>query len=60
MLEHYDKQIAASLEVVIEQTAPKAKRLAAKGEAVLSDQKSRKYLGNFVLQLASNNEPHKR
>ena len=39
MLGLHDKQLAASLAVVIVQTVAKAERLAAEGEAVRRDQK---------------------
>ena len=42
MLRLYDKQLTASLAVVKVQTASVAERLAAEGEAVRRDQKSRK------------------
>ena len=49
MLELHDKQLAASLAVVKVQTAGEAERLAAEGEAVRRDQKSRKSSGNYFI-----------
>ena len=53
MLGLHDKQLAASLAVVKVQTAAKAERLAAEGEAVRRDQKSRKSSGNYLLHSIS-------
>ena len=53
MLGLHDKQLAASVEVVKVQMAAKAERLAAKGEAVRQEQKSRKSPGNYFLPSTS-------
>ena len=53
MLGLHDNQLAASLAVVKVQSAAKAKRLAAKGEAMRGDQKSRKSSENYLLPTAS-------
>ena len=53
MLGLNDKQLETSLAVVKVQTAAEAERLAAKGEAVRRDQKSRKSSGNYFLLLTS-------
>ena len=53
MLGLHNKQLAASLAVVKVQTAAEAERLAAEGEAVRRDQKSRKSSGNYLLSSAS-------
>ena len=53
MLGLHDKQLAASLAVVNVQTAAEAERLAAEGEAVRRDQKSRKSSGNYILPSTS-------
>ena len=45
----HDKQLAASLAVARIQTAAEAERLAAEGEAVRRDQKSRRASGNYLL-----------
>ena len=52
MLGLHDKQLAASLAVVKVQTAAEAERLAAEGEAVRKDQKSRRSFGNYLLTSA--------
>ena len=53
MLGLYDKQLAALLAVVKVQTAAEAERLAAEGETVRRDQKSRKSSGNYFLPSTS-------
>ncbi len=57
MLGLHDKQLAASLAVVKVQTAAEAERLAAEGEAVRLDHKSRKSSGNYLLPSVRNDEP---
>ena len=57
MLGLYDRQLAANLAVVKVQTAAEAERLAAEGEVVRRDQRTRKYTGNYLLPSASKSEP---
>ena len=56
MLGLYDRQLAANLAVVKVQTAAEAERLAAEGEVVRRDQRTRKYTGNNLLPSASKSE----
>ncbi len=56
MIGLHDKQLAALLAVVKVQAAAEAERLAAEGEAVRRDQKSRKSSGNYFL-LSTSREP---
>ena len=53
----HDRQLAANLTVVKIQTAAQTERLAAEGEVVRRDQKSRKYTGNYMLPTANSREP---
>ena len=48
LLRLYDRQLASSLAVVKIQTAADAERLAAEGEAVRRDQRSRRSTNNFL------------
>ena len=59
MLGLHDKQLAASLAVVKVQTAAQAERLAAEGEAVRRDNKTKTSSGYYLLPLVRNNEPVK-
>ena len=56
MLGFHDKQLAASLAVVKVQTVEEEERLAAEGEAVRRDLKSRKFSGNYFLPLVRNDK----
>ena len=53
----YDRQLASSLAVVKIQTAADAERLAAEGEAVRRDQRSRRSKNNFLPEGASAPDP---
>ena len=53
----YDRQLASSLAVVKIQTAADAERLAAEGEAVRRDQRSRRSSSNFLPEGASAPDP---
>ncbi len=53
----YDGQLASSLAVVTIQTAADAERLAAEGEAVRRDQRSRRSTSNFLPGGASAQDP---
>ena len=53
----YDHQLASSLAVVKIQTAADAERLAAEGEAVRRDQRSRRITNNFLPEEVSAHDP---
>ena len=59
MLGLSERQLAANLAVVKVQTAAEAEWLAAEGEVVRRDQRTRKYTGNYLLPSASKSEPEK-
>ena len=59
MLGLHDRQLAANLAVVKVQSAAEAERLAAEGEVVRRDLRTRNYTGKYLLPSASKSEPEK-